>query len=707
MLRLRSTTAVSIVLAMSLATGAAYAQTESTEAAEPAESSRKLETITVTAAKSGAQELQTVPLAIQAFSADELKVKNINTIDDLISAVPGAFEGQRQSVASRSYNLRGAGGSNANGDSPIGYYLDDVPFIVTNFGIAPPVRFLDMERVEVLRGPHGTLYGQGSSGGVFIFHTKDPNLTDMEWGAEFETSKTKDAEGNNFGYAGAVSIPVIKDKLAIRISGGTSENPGWADEYFGLADGTPDAEGVNNVKNDDVRIVALAKPAENVTLRAQYWHFQPRQDFLGNMASVEPAFYQNTQGQPSFGNGDFSLLSFTAEVDFENFSVTSATSDLSGEFGIYIPQSPSGFFSSQFFPEMFAQELRAYSTGDSPLNWVIGAQYLDGEGPQENTLINPTTNINADNNTITKSYAFFGELSYDLMDGKLIPLVGLRQYHDKRTFEDATSSLPSEKDVTTWRVNVSYLPTDNLTMFATAATGFRAGIVQSQAQVASLQLAGVPVDVALDPETSKNYEVGLKWRGFDDTLNIGLNLYQTEYTDMQTNTPGGIVGVNGFSNFGDATSQGLDFEARWATPLDGLSVGIVGNINDTNYDSVNPAVQAALPLFRPGSRVVNTIESNYRIDASYARDITENIEGFGNVGYSRSGNRLQSSGRIADPYSGVNFTLGGRTDDYEISLFGTNLTDERGPTFIGNAGPPAGAGPTPRTLGIRLRVMSN
>ncbi len=118
----------------------------------------------VTAQKSGAQSLQEVPLAIQAFGGEELREKNITSINDLVSAIPGAFEGQRQSVASRSYNLRGAGGGNANGDSPIGYYLDDVPFIVTNFGIAPPVRFIDIERVEVLRGPQGTLYGRGIVG---------------------------------------------------------------------------------------------------------------------------------------------------------------------------------------------------------------------------------------------------------------------------------------------------------------------------------------------------------------------------------------------------------------------------------------------------------------------------------------------------------------------------------------------------------------
>src|SRR6478735_6014193 len=140
--------------------------------------------IVVTAQKIGAQSLQKVPLAIQVFSGEELKERNIETIGDLVSSVPGAQEGFRQSNGSRFYNLRG--NVTQNGDSPIGYYLDDTPFIVTNFGIAPPVRFLDMERVEVLRGPQGTLYGQGSSGGVFIFHTRDPNLDEIEYAFEAE-----------------------------------------------------------------------------------------------------------------------------------------------------------------------------------------------------------------------------------------------------------------------------------------------------------------------------------------------------------------------------------------------------------------------------------------------------------------------------------------------------------------------------------------
>jgi outer membrane receptor protein involved in Fe transport len=209
--------------------GLAWAQETTLDTKTPRSQSTDLEEVVVTAQKTGVQSLQQVPLAIQAFSGEDLKEKNITSIDDLVSAVPGAFEGQRQSVASRSYNLRGAGGSNANGDSPIGYYLDDVPFIVTNFGIAPPVRFIDIERVEVLRGPQGTLYGQGSSGGVFIFHTRDPDLRDFQFIGETEFGSTKGAGSANYSVSGAASIPLIEDRLALRVSGGHSYNPGWAD----------------------------------------------------------------------------------------------------------------------------------------------------------------------------------------------------------------------------------------------------------------------------------------------------------------------------------------------------------------------------------------------------------------------------------------------------------------------------------------------
>ena len=86
-------------------------------------------------------------------------------------------------------------------------------------------------------------------------------------------------------------------------------------------------------------------------------------------------------------------------------------------------------------------------------------------------------NINADNDTLTENWALFGEVSYELMDGKLIPLVGFRTYHDDRSFRDRTGTVPTKASVETWRLNLSYIPSDSLTMFVSAATGLRPGIV--------------------------------------------------------------------------------------------------------------------------------------------------------------------------------------------------------------------------------------
>ncbi|AKH41402.1 outer membrane receptor protein involved in Fe transport [Altererythrobacter atlanticus] len=703
------TAVAALAIVSSLAAAAAQAQDQSDQSENREESEEKSppagsDEIIVTAQKAGVQSLQQVPLAIQAFSGETLKERNITTIGDLVSSVPGAQEGFRQSNASRFYNLRG--NVTQNGDSPIGYYLDDTPFIVTNFGIAPPVRFIDMERVEVLRGPQGTLYGQGSSGGVFIFHTRDPDLNNIEYAFEAEASKTTGADELNYGAAAALSIPIVEDRFAIRASGGFSRDAGYADAYFGPYDGTPDQTNVNSARNDDIRVVALLRPWDNVDIRAQYWNFRPRQDFTGFTASVKPPYFENTAGQDGFSNGDFTLWSLTATAHFDAFTVTSATSHLEGEFGINIPLSPSGSFSSQFLPKMFAQELRVNSAGSGPFNWVVGAAYQDGEGPQENALVLPVVTINADNNTLTENWAVFGEISYELFDGKLVPLVGLRTYHDDRAFEDGTGKVPTKESVETWRLNLSYLPSDDLTMFISAATGFRPGIVQSRVQVESLGIAGVPAQVALDPESSTNYEFGLKWRNPDRSLNVGLNLYHLQYTNLQTSVTGGIDGVDGFANFGDATTMGIDLEVRWNTPIEGLNLGFVGNINDSEYDTVNEVVADAQPLLYPGARLLNTLANNFRLDANYNWEIASGFDGFSNISLSHSGDRLQANGLVADPYDLISLTLGVRRGPWELALIGNNLTDERGPTFLGTTGPLSGSGPTPRTIGLRLRMNS-
>jgi hypothetical protein len=133
-------------------------------------------------------------------------------------------------------------------------------------------------------------------------------------------------------------------------------------------------------------------------------------------------------------------------------------------------------------------------------------------------------------------------------------------------------------------------------------------------------------------------------------------------------------------------------------------VSWVGNTNRSQFDRVAPAVQAALPLFKPGSRLVNSIEHTFRVDVGYSRGLFTNLEGFGNVSYGRTGDRLQSSGLSARAYGLIDATLGLRMGPYEVSVVGDNLGNERGPTFIGTTGPNSGQGPVPRTVSLRFRA---
>jgi iron complex outermembrane receptor protein len=660
--------------------------------------------IIVTASKTGAQSVQKTTLAIQAFSGESLKERNVQDVSSLITAIPGASIANETAAGIKSYNIRGVGVGGTNGETPIGYYLDEVPFVVPNFGIAPPIRFLDLERVEVLRGPQGTLYGQGSAGGTIIFRTRDPDLTAVRILGEAYGSRTTAASGLNWGVSGALSLPIIKDVLAIRVSGGLSRQQGYADVYFGPNDGTPDQKDVNYQMNKDWRVAVLFKPSDKLTLRGQVWQFQPTQGFQSLYSDTSPYTYENTAGIGGYTRAKYTIYSLTGDLDLGGVAITSSTSYLKGSFGYRTPLGilgiPGGKFDSFFFPKNFNEEIRAHSTGAGPLHWVVGGSYSAGEGPQSNQLDFVVIQQSADNNTITRNWAGFGEISYDLLGGKLVPLVGVRYYHDRRSYEDATSKLPSTLEKTTWRVNLSYFPTDSISAFATVSTGFRVNTVQSALQVQLLQADGLPAKILLDPLSLTNYELGTRVQLFDHTLTLAANLYHIKYDGLQSGYTTS-VGIGGFINTGRAHSTGLDLDLSWRTPLSGLTLSAVANINSSKYDEIDPRLTAQSPRITTGGQLLNSAKYNFRVDASYTRRVGAGLALVSNINLSRTGSRLAFGGLLAKPYSLLGATLGVRRGPYELALFGENLTDERGPTdyFV----PTIMNGPVPRTIGLRVR----
>jgi outer membrane receptor protein involved in Fe transport len=504
----------------------------------------------------------------------------------------------------------------------------------------------------------------------------------------------------NYDVSAFVSIPLVDNTLALRVSGGASYNAGYADIYYGASPtGNPDEKDANYSHNQDIRAVLLWKPVSNVSVEAQFWQFRPTQNYINLLTSVDPPYMANTGGVRGFSSGNFRLYSLTTDVDFGDVVVTNIASYVEGSFGNLIPIGGGGTFSSFFYPSNFSDEIRVHSSG-GPLHWLVGGAYQDGAGPQKNLMtIPPFVVLNADQNAKSRSGAVFGEVSYDLLDGKLVPLAGLRLYTERRAFADAASEDPVNRDVLTWRFNLSYLPNDNLTMFVTAATGFRPGMIQSKLQADLVTEAGVPAATALNPETLTNYEFGTRWITDDGKLSIAANLYRINLKGLISTIGTANPNVNGYANIGNAHTDGIDLEVNWHTPVKGVSLGFIGNMNDGEFDTVSSVLNN--DYIKPGKRLINSIRNNWQVNANYNGKLTDSLDIYGNFSWSQYGNRIASGGFMVGEYGLANATAGLRYETWDLSLVVSNLADERGPSGAFN--PTALSGPTPRTVGIRLR----
>lgn len=666
--------------------------------------------IVVTASRQGAQALQQVPLAIQAFSGEQLLSRGIRETTDLVSAVPGASQGEQVGSVIKTFSLRGVGAAGGVGDSPIGYYIDNVPFAIPNSPLAPPLRFVDIDRVEVLRGPQGTLYGQGSAGGTIIFHTRDPNLTRVEVRGETSVAKMDDASDLNASVSAAVSVPLIDDKLAIRVSGGYDKRAGYVDVYETTPSTGPRlAKDANNITSRDIRAVVLFKPIDALSIRGQAAHFEPRQDYTQSIASLDPPQQWFSGGVVGFEKGNFDLYSLTVDYDAGFANVSTSTSYLNAKFGYLTGQSfgplGTGSLSNGYTGDSLTQEVQVRSAGKTPFHWMVGGFFQNAESTFAFDANLTQFALSGFNTTKTRNYSAFGEVSYDLFGGKVVPLFGLRYFKDNRSYNAAslltgTGSGETKPDKVTYRANISYFPNDNLTAFATVSTGFRSGITQTDFQAGVAQMAGVPTSTALQPDTLTNYEVGMKARLLDGAVQVGLNLYRIEFKDLQfAFSP---FGVAAFANIGTARTTGVDAEIRWRTPVRGLNIGVVANVNDSKFRNVIPAITVGLPDVTNGRRLSNTAEYNYRVDANYDRSIGNNLNLVWNASAARTGNRITPDGFNTPAYSLYAASVGVRRGPLELTLFGENLADERGPSF--NRNNILFAGPFPRTIGLRLRA---
>jgi iron complex outermembrane receptor protein len=683
--------------------------------AEPVQSGQsspgKDSDVVVTALKTGAQVVERVPVAIQVFGVETLNNRGVRDGSDLIQLIPGASEAQEIGAGYRIFSFRGSGAGGPIGDGMIGYYLDDTPFGIPNNQSAPPLQYFDIDRVEVLRGPQGTLYGQGSMGGTIIYHTKNPSLTRFQASAEGLLSSTSEASLPNYRAAVALSIPLVRDVLGVRVSGGYDYRAGVADIYQGAPVGTPYLQDANDVIGEDVQAVLLWRPMDRLSVRLRAWRFSIDQNYLNVINSLDPPYAANQGTVHGYDRRPAVYYSGTITYQFDKLTLTNATSyqkSLPGGFGVGLGLGPPlgvGTLINGGHAENLVDELRLSTSGQGPLHWVGGVFLQRATGLYLFSLSFPTLNLNGDTITRTRNASVFSEVGYELFGGKLVPLVGLRYFTDRRSSFSHSNGVPvsssAHPDALTWRANLAYYPSSGWMLFFNAGTGFRSGILQSQAQADAVIADGVPSSISLTPDKLLNLEVGAKGNILNGRVHLAVSAYRIKYSNLQS-AYATSIGLAAFANLGDATTHGFDIEASWDTPLEGLTLSVIGNVNTSEFTNVVPAFANANPRVANGQQLLNTPPYNWRADAFYEHrfgrwtffaDASATA-----VGRTRNGDPTVN---ILQPYQLYRADFGVRLGDYEFRLFGENLSDERGPTAAN--GPTLLAGPRPRTFGASVR----
>jgi iron complex outermembrane recepter protein len=652
-----------------------------------------MEEIIVTAQKRE-QNLIDVPISIVALGTAEIEARGISNFEDLGMAIPGLTV-QDNGGSNRRVFIRGLGNAAGFSSPLVGLYIDDVS-VSGNPAFTLDVRPYDLERVEVLRGPQGTLYGDGSVGGTIRFITKKPQLDSYSGKADIFASFTEDGDPGQKIQA-AVNVPLIHDELGLRIVGTVENAGGWIDQ--------PEAS-VENYNDQDVtniRVNGLWHATDALEVSAMVMvHRNDSSLNIGedNNGNLTPVFGLTTR--PSFED-DYELYNLTLVYDFESFDLRSSTSYLDsstdtrqhrsrlGAIDVLIGENPID-------TTIFTEELRISSTHDGAWNWTLGAFYKDRQTDQENidAQVGPTGgspsapfSLALDNQN-SKSWAVFGDTSYALSARWEIG-VGLRFFKDDRELFDGAVTQAGTFDSTSPRVYVNFDLTEDIKTYASVAKGFRSGGFNNLGKA------------TFDPETIWSYELGTKMSLLDGRLGTELAMFYSEYTDFQIS---GVLSPPAppeqiTSNGGDAQIKGVDVSFTWQA-TDGLVLGLNGNYVDTEIVKIN---------LLSGSHIVGD-RLDYVPQYSATLSVTQDFEwgakpGFVRLDYSQQDemlltNRSRGVFGSSDVISMLNINVEwALNENISMGIFGKNLLNEEG--FIDPLLTFGGASrPRPRTFGFQF-----
>jgi len=651
-------------------------------AARPAmprrQSPEDVEVVIVTAQKRE-QSIQEVPISISVLGGQEMDQGLFIGVNDAIRDVPGVSSYATQQGGTTKFSIRGvtSNGSLFNGSSTVGYYLDEIPFAFARFPVSPDANAYDLERVEVLRGPQGTLYGANALNGVIRILTKDANLNEFEAKGRAMVSSTEHG-GTNYRGDLAFNAPIVSDKLAVRAVLGYGDYSGWIDKP---AAGRKD---VNDAELKNVRVKLNARPTEEFNVELLTWF--SRDDRGSPSTSLDNRTVPMAAPEPI--ETAFDAYGLTMTYDFPSVSVLSATSNMKFS-NLGIMDQFTALLSTELGARLTSEEIRLSSRGEGPWRWSVGGIYRDAEDFSKSIFALSGPGVS---HTVYKSesVALFGEVSRSLFNDQWELTAGLRYFEDKSSNFERSTFLPTDTplgqeqtfDATTPRVVLAWRPMDEMSLYASYSEGFRSGFGQN-GQILRI----VPAAVSVNPDRLYNYEVGAKGNVFDGRVTYDLAVYYMDWQDtvqrlfINLGTPTAPIYFAQAINAESADGLGVDFGAT-VEIIDGLEFSATMSWNDLTFS--DDVFSRGVLVYAKGDRLDESPELTAGGRLSYAFDIARDYTGTfaGGVDYhSKMVSRNISTG--AEDFGDdiltarVSFTLGGASG-WNAMIFCDNLTDEAG-----------------------------
>ena len=708
--------------------GAADAQ----EAAD--EDDFAIEEIIVTATKRGAASVQDIPISLRAISGETLLDKGVEDYVDWARMVPGLIA-QDQGPGEKRLIIRGV---QSVGPATVGVYWDDSVITGSNLeddggGRNADIRLYDVERVEVLRGPQGTLYGAGSFSGTIriITNKPDPSVVSTSVSTTLATTRKGD---ESYKANGHFNAPIMAGKLAVR-------GVAWYENEGGYIDNV--RLGRDDINEEEtyggrfaVRLIASERLTIDASVTVQRTELDGKQRFFPAIGDL-----QTDEFTIDVYEDDLELyqLSLKYEADFGTFEASSGF--LNRDVFFRFDSTPILLFFGVPVPfaiavtdqpdkrDTWSNEIRFASNFDGPFQGIVGAFYQQTQKNFVSDVISASVDgvpngTEADifgrvSSFDSDQYALFGEFTYDVTD-RFTVLAGFR-YFDFNLDANSRETLPfggfepgnapppdprrsaSETSVSL-KFSASYEINEEAMVYAVAAEGFREGGTNS---TGFGNLFIIPEE--FESDSIWNYELGAKTSWLDDRLIINVSGYIIEWSNIQTVEQEPVQGFQFIGNAGSARVKGFEFEL-FGRPAPGLDVTLSGGFQDARLTEDQPILAVETPIGRRGDRIPSVPQLSGAIAAQYTFPVGNGLESFvrGDLAYvSSSQTQFNDSGAFQNKQSDytimdLRFALEG--EHWSAVAFVDNLFDQRADlTLVENRAVPLSVFTNrPRTFGITL-----